>query len=133
MYNKINLRFIANNKLVSSCLHREMLLFYHKANRPSKKILMHDIRYFITICYYKTCHYTGIAIGISLQSIKIRFFNYTVLHYFFIYHLIHYINMCYNKSTPLQGIAIGISWQGITIRLVITSYYNKTLHYQVLQ
>ena len=91
-------------------------------------MLMHDIRYFFAICYFKTCHYCGIAIGFSLQGIKIRFsitrFNLT----FYIYYFIHYIN----KSTSLQGIAIGSSLQGITIRLFITirhhitRYYNKT-------
>ena len=68
-----------------------------------------------------------------ITKYKNKIFQLHVLHYFFIYYFIHYINRCYNKSTPLQGIAIGFSWQGITIRLVITSYYNKTLHYQVLQ
>ena len=99
-----------------------------QCKQDQKENIMHDIRYFIAIFYYKTCHYTGIAIGISLQGVKIRF---SITRYYFSFfnsYLIHYIN----KSASLQGIAIGSSLQGITIRLVITirhyitRYYNKT-------
>ena len=103
-------------------------MFYYKANRPEKRILLHYIRYVIAIFYYKTCHYTGIAIGISLQGVKIRFSITRYYFTFFYYYFINYIN----KGASLQGFAIGSSLQVITIRLVITirhyitRYYNKT-------